>query len=424
VAGCGGSVQGVRVLEAAFKGSAVHGVRVLEAAFKGSESLKLWCRARGGGRLGRMTMQTGMPTGSTATMTLLKNADVYAPEHLGHQHILIGGGTILWMGTEELSFPKYLGVEVIDLEGRRVIPGLIDGHCHITGGGGEAGPASKIAAPLAESYLKAGVTTVVGVLGTDDVTRSTAELVAAVRSLRAQGVNAYCHTGGYHLPLTTLTGSVRSDIVNVDCIIGVGEVAISDHRSSQPTLQELLRIAADAHVAGLMTGKAGILHLHVGDGPRGLELIREALTVSEIPARVFNPTHVNRRKDLFHEAIALVKEFGCYIDITDFPVAEGEDAYSAADALEIYWESGAPGDRVTVSSDGGGCLPVFDAEGRVARMDVGDCSGLMRTVGELANRGHSLQESIRVFSSNAAAYLCLRTHGSIRLRHAAEYSVL
>lgn len=347
-------------------------------------------------------------------MRLLLNADVYAPEHLGHQHILIGGGTILYIGADRPSFPAYLGVEEIDLEGRRVIPGLIDGHCHITGGGGEAGPASKVPAPLAESYRKAGVTTVVGVLGTDDVTRSTAELVAAARALRAQGINAYCHTGGYHLPLTTLTGSVRSDIVHIDCIIGVGEVAISDHRSSQPTLQELLRIAADAHVAGLMTGKAGILHLHVGDGPRGLELIREALTVSEIPARVFNPTHVNRRKALFHEAIALVKEFGCYIDITDFPVAEDEDAYSAADALEIYWESGAPLDRVTVSSDGGGCLPVFDASGQVVSYDVGDCGALMRTVGVLIQRGYALDQILTVCGTNVRSLLRLISAGTIR----------
>ncbi len=350
---------------------------------------------------------------TTSAMTLLLNGDVYAPEHLGHQHILIGGGTILYIGNERPSFPKYLGVEEIDLEGRRVIPGLIDGHCHITGGGGEAGPASKVPAPTAESYRKAGVTTVVGVLGTDDVTRSTAELVAAARALRAQGINAYCHTGGYHLPLTTLTGSVRSDIVNIDCIIGVGEVAISDHRSSQPTLQELLRIAADAHVAGLMTGKAGILHLHVGDGPRGLELIREALTVSEIPARVFNPTHVNRRKALFHETIALVKEFGCYIDITDFPVAEGEDAYSAADALEIYWESGAPLDRVTVSSDGGGCLPVFDTEGRVVSMEVGDSGALVRSIRTLESRACHLSNVLVPLTINAASLLRLSNVGAL-----------
>jgi len=237
--------------------------------------------------------------------------------------------------------------------------------------------------------------------------------VAGVRALRAQGINAWCHTGGYHLPLTTLTGSVRSDIVNIDCIIGVGEVAISDHRSSQPTSNELLRIAADAHVAGLMTGKAGILHLHVGDGTRGLELVREALSVSEIPARVFNPTHVNRRKALLHEAIALVKEFGCYIDITDFPVAEGEDAYSAADALEVYWESGAPVDRVTVSSDGGGCLPVFGGDGQVVSYEVGDCSALMRTVRELVRRGHALEAVLPAFTQNAAALLRMQAVGGV-----------
>ena len=79
------------------------------------------------------------------------NGDVFAPAPLGHQNILIGGGTILRMGTEKLSFPSYLDVEMVHLEGRRVMPGLIDGHCQISGGGGEAGPTPKVAAPLAES---------------------------------------------------------------------------------------------------------------------------------------------------------------------------------------------------------------------------------------------------------------------------------
>jgi beta-aspartyl-dipeptidase (metallo-type) len=351
----------------------------------------------------------------TDGVTLICNADVYAPEHLGIQHLLLGGGRILWMGAAPLSLAPQLNATVVDLAGRRLIPGLIDAHCHITGGGGEAGPASKVAAPLAASYRAAGVTTVVGVLGTDDVTRSTSELVAAARALCAQGIAAWCHTGGYHLPLTTLTGSVRSDIVNIDRIIGVGEVAISDHRSSQPTLSEVLRIAADAHVAGLMTGKAGILHLHVGDGARGLELIREALQVSELPARVFNPTHVNRRKALFDEAIALAQHHGCTVDITAFPVADGEDAWSAADALERYWESGAPADRVTVSSDGGGCLPTFDADGRVVAMDVGDCSALMATVHELVKRGHDLARVLPPFTSSVGTLLRLGGAGRIRV---------
>ena len=82
----------------------------------------------------------------------------------------------------------------------------------------------------------------------------------------------------------------------------MGEVAISDHRSSQPSLDEILRLASEAHVAGLMTGKAGIVHFHLGDGERGLSMIRDCLETSEIPPRVFNPTHVNRNKALFEEA--------------------------------------------------------------------------------------------------------------------------
>ena len=123
-----------------------------------------------------------------------------------------------------------------------------------------------------------------------------------------------CKCRGHH---ATLTGSVRSDIVHIDCIIGVGELALSDHRSSQPTFDELLRLASEAHVAGLMTGKAGIAHLHMGDGERGLSMVARALNESEIPPRVFNPTHVNRKKALFEEACVLSKQ-GCAIDVTAF----------------------------------------------------------------------------------------------------------
>src|SRR5215208_5947207 len=261
-------------------------------------------------------------------MELLRNADLYDPRARGRSHLLIGGERILWIGADEPELPASLGVTSRDLEGRRVIPGLIDCHVHLTGGGGEAGMHTRVP-PLQLSRLTTGgVTTAVGLLGTDDTVRSPAELVAKARGLIAEGLSAYCYTGGYHVPPVTVTGSVRQDIVSIDLILGVGELAISDHRSSQPTLDELLRIAGDAHVAGLMTGKAGIVHLHVGDGARGLELVRRALDESELPASVFNPTHVNRRKELFEEAMALT-ERGCVIDITAFPVAEGEDAWSA-----------------------------------------------------------------------------------------------
>jgi beta-aspartyl-dipeptidase (metallo-type) len=253
-------------------------------------------------------------------MLLLKDAEVYAPARLGRRSLLVGGGRVLWMGERAPDLPAPLRAEVdtIDLQGRRLIPGLIDGHVHICGGGGEAGFRSRVPAQPLSHYTSAGVTTVLGLLGTDDVARGPQELLATVYALREEGLNAYALAGGYHLPVATLTGSLRGDLVFLEPLVGVGELAISDHRSSQPRLDELLRIASDAHVAGLMTGRAGIVHLHLGDGDRGLELVRQALETSELPARVFNPTHVNRRRALFDEAVALARR-GCVVDMTASP---------------------------------------------------------------------------------------------------------
>jgi beta-aspartyl-dipeptidase (metallo-type) len=356
-------------------------------------------------------------------MKLIRNASVFAPEPLGQQNLLVAGGQIVWIGSDIDALPASLGAEVCDLEGRMLLPGLIDGHAHITGGGGESGFRSRVP-PLSPGHFScAGVTSVVGVLGTDDTTRDTRGLVAQANALREEGINAWCHTGGYHVPPVTLTGSVREDIVFLDPVIGVGELAISDHRSSQPTLDELLRIAGDAHVAGIMTGKAGIVHLHLGDGTRGLQLVNNALDTSEIPARVFNPTHVNRRRALFAEAMELARR-GCTIDITAFPVEDGEDAYSAEEALLQYLDAGLPANRVTVSSDGGGCLPHFNEHGEIVRMDVGQSACLLAALQAMLLAGQPVERILPAFTANVADLLRLRSKGRIRVGLDADLVVL
>jgi beta-aspartyl-dipeptidase (metallo-type) len=344
-------------------------------------------------------------------LQLLANAHVHAPTDLGIRNLVIGGERILGFvnDPDDVSAP---GMEVFDLEGRPVIPGLIDGHAHITGGGGEDGFATRVPTVPLSRFTRAGVTSVVGVLGTDDTTRSTRGLVAQAGALNEEGLSAWCHTGGYHVPPVTLTGSVRDDIVFVGPIIGVGELAISDHRSSQPTLDELLRIASDAHVAGLITRKAGIVHLHLGDGERGLALVHDAIRTTELPARVFNPTHVNRRAALFDEALDLARR-GCYVDVTAFPVGEDDPAIAAPDAILRYLEAGCPADRITVSSDGGGCLPVFNAEGELVAMDIGTPAGLPETLRALLDAGLPLDAALPAFTSNAARLLRLRGKGRI-----------
>jgi beta-aspartyl-dipeptidase (metallo-type) len=360
-------------------------------------------------------------------MLLIRNADVFAPRPLGVQDLLLGGSRVLWMGPAcelpALPAPLRAVTAILDLDGARLIPGLVDGHVHITGGGGEAGFRTRVPAVPLSRFTTSGVTTVIGLLGTDDIARSPRELLAAVYALREEGLNAWAYTGGYHVPPATLTGSVQSDLVFIDAFLGVGEVAISDHRSSQPTLDELLRLAAAAHVAGMMTGKAGVLHLHVGDGPRGLEAIRRALAASELPPRVFQPTHVNRRRALLDEAVALAKQ-GCTVDITAFPVIKGDDAYSAAEAVQRYLASGAPPAQVTVSSDAGGCLPCFDADGRVGSMDVGSAGALVQTLRELVASGLPLDQALPAFTSNPAGLLRLKGKGSIAVGSDADLVAL
>ena len=355
-------------------------------------------------------------------LELLTHAQVFAPEPLGLRHLLVAGGRIVWMGEGLPALPAVLGARVRDLGGRRLVPGFIDAHVHLTGGGGEAGAHTKVPPLSLSRFTRGGVTSVVALLGTDDASRHPRELVTAVQALRNEGLSAWCYTAGYHVPPVTITGSVRHDLAAIECIIGV-KCAISDHRSSQPTLDELLRLASEAHVGGVMTGKAGVLHLHVGDGPRGLALIWKALEATELPPRVFNPTHVNRRKALFEEAIELARR-GCNVDITAFPVAEGEDAWPADAALLRYLDAGAPPERVTISSDGGGCLPVFDGDGRVASMEVGDPGALARTLRALLDAGQPLERVLPAFTSNPARLLRLARKGSIAVGNDADLVAL
>jgi beta-aspartyl-dipeptidase (metallo-type) len=356
-------------------------------------------------------------------LTLLRNAEVFAPEPRGRQDLLVGGDRIVAMAPRLPVLPADLAREE-DLDGRTVIPGLIDAHVHVTGGGGESGPASRVAPLEAKALALAGVTTAVGVLGTDGTTRTIASLVARTLGLRAEGLSAWCYTGSYELPLQTLTGSVRKDIVFIDPIVGVGELAVSDHRSSQPTLDELLRVASDAHVAGMMSGKAGLLHLHLGDGARGLDLVRRALDTSELPARVFHPTHVNRQRRLFDEAIALTAR-GVTIDVTAFPPGPLDDpGLSAADAIARFLDTGCPTGRLTCSSDGGGCLPVFDADGRMTSMDVGRPTTLLDTLREVVARGRSLGDVLPVFTSNVASLFRFARKGRIAVDADADLVVL
>lgn len=337
---------------------------------------------------------------------LVRNADVHAPAGIGVRDILCVAGRIVAMGDSIDAGALPFACEVLDAEGAAVAPGFVDCHVHVTGGGGEGGFATRTPELSLAATFEAGVTSVVGVLGTDGVARDMEALVAKIYGLRERGLSAWCLSGSYRVPPCTLTGDLMRDIMMIEPIIGAGEVAISDHRSSKPTAAEFARIAAEARVAGMLSGKAGIVNVHMGDAPAGFAPLREAVSGGDLPRSQFLPTHCARSEALFAEALAWVAAGGS-IDLT-------ADGGRCAESYLRALESGASPDRITMSSDGQGSLPVFDADRRLVRMDVGTCASLADTLRALVEgAGLALEKALIPVTSAPAAILKLRGKGVV-----------
>jgi beta-aspartyl-dipeptidase (metallo-type) len=346
---------------------------------------------------------------------LIKNGDVYAPEHLGTRDVLIIGEKIGCIGDAiQLDLPPYLPLEVIDARGMYVLPGFIDGHVHLTGGGGEGGFRSRTPEIFLSSLIRGGVTTVIGCLGTDCVTRSPESLYAKAKGLEEEGITTYMFTGAYRIPIPTLTGSPMKDILLIDKVVGAGEVAISDHRSSQPSLEELKRLAADIRVGGILAGKAGVLNIHLGDGPGGLHLLRELLATSEIPASQFLPTHLNRNERLFLEGIAYAKGGG-FIDLTcSDPTYLEEGDVKASRGLKRCLDAGVSPRHITFTSDGQGSLPIFNERRECVRMGIGQVSALFAEVRDAVRQeGVELETALGVITRNPAELFKLKGKGRL-----------
>src|SRR5688572_1466095 len=241
--------------------------------------------------------------------TLIENGEVYSPKPLGRQPVLLAHDKIVKIGGISPDAVKALGVEVetIDASGCYVTPGLIDPHQHLLGGSGEKGFASQTPEISASEIVSAGITTVVGCLGADTTMKTFPGLLAKVKGLKEEGLNAYMWSGGYNVPPKSITASIRDDIMFIDEVVGCGEVAIADERSMGPTAQELSRIVHDTHVGGMLSGKAGVTHFHVGSGEDRLALIRELIDKHGVSPEWIWAAHITRSKELMKEAIELAK---------------------------------------------------------------------------------------------------------------------
>lgn len=335
---------------------------------------------------------------------LIKNADVYAPEHIGSRDLFIAGGKIVAMEPElDVKLP---GLEVIDAKGAVVTPGLIDQHIHVTGGGGEGGWKSRCPELVFSELVRAGVTTFLGVSGTDSMSRSIENLLAKVRGLKEEGASGWMWTSNYSYPVTTITGSVKTDMFAIPEVLGV-KIALGDHRSSFPSMEQVRAIVADVRVAGMLTGKTGFLHVHLGDFPSSFDIF-EGIVNSGLPIKHIRPTHVARHPEVFRRAMEFAKKGGM-IDVTT-----GGGCYmgTAADAVKMALENGVPLDRITMSSDGHGSMPRFNEQGEMVGLATGKINCDFEAVQDLA-RAYGLETALRPMTTSIARALCLPGKGEV-----------
>ena len=361
-------------------------------------------------------------------MKLIRQIDVYAPEYLGKKDVLVAGNKIIALEDQLSGGYEELIVEEISGEGKLLTPGFIDAHFHILGGGGEGGYHNRTPEVTLSQLTTAGVTTVVGCIGTDGEGRDMTALISKARGLEAEGLTTYVYVGSYRLPVKTVTDSLIKDFLTIDKIIGIGEIAVSDHRSSQPTFDEFARAVADARVGGMLSGKAGIMNVHLGGGSRKLELLNRVVEETEIPITQFYPTHANRTTELLVACIEFAKKGGTI----DFTASEDPDFWEKTDgevrfskALKQLLEAQVSLDNFTLTSDGQGSLPYFDQENHFIGMGVGSAKSLLVGIKEAVQKEDiPLEIALRAVTSNPARVLKLDQKGRIAVGKDADLCLL
>jgi beta-aspartyl-dipeptidase (metallo-type) len=344
-------------------------------------------------------------------MILIKNARVYAPESLGIKDILIEGGKIAFIG-DNLRPPGNLECRVLEAGGKYAFPGLVDAHVHIAGAGGEGGPETRTPEIQINTLVRAGITTVVGCLGTDGITRPVESVLMKVKAIRAQGLSAWMYTGAYQVPTPTITGEVGRDLALIDEVIGAGEIALSDHRSSTPTTAELIRLVAQVRVGAMLGGKAGLVNIHMGDARDPFRPIHDAVAGSELGYKQFYPTHCNRNAWIFEDALDYGKKGWIDLTSSSYPYFP-DDEVKPSRAMKALLDDGVPLGHITMSSDAHGSLPGFDGEGNLVRLEMGMPDSLLAEVRDALDEGVELPDALSTVTRNPASLLKLSGKGRI-----------
>lgn len=339
---------------------------------------------------------------------LIKNAHVFAPEDLGVVDVLMVAEQIVAVGPDLSS--NLPNTEVIDAKGMIMTPGFFDQHIHVTGGGGEGGPKTRTPELVLSELVECGTTSIVGLSGTDFITRSMSNLLAKVRALQSEGVSAWMYTSNYHFPSFTLTDSVANDLFMIPEVLGV-KIALGDHRCSFPTTQEVLHLLTDIRVAGMLSGKTGFLHIHTGSIPNSAFDIYDEIVDRGFPIQHIRPTHCCRIRHVFDRAIEFARKGG-WIDITTGASCCFENpALAIMEALD----SGIDPTHVTISSDGHGSVPRFNEQGVMVGLGVGGVACNLKEIKRMiCDYNVPIEKALPVITKNVGLALGLPNQGVIK----------
>ena len=363
------------------------------------------------------------------SILLIKNGDVYAPEHQGKKDILVINERIIYIDQNILTSALNgidKNVKIIDASKCIVIPGHIDQHVHINGAGGEGGPQYRTPPLQFSEFVKAGITSVVGVLGTDGFARSLKALLMKARALEQEGISTWIYTGAYEYPSPTITESILSDLILIDKVIGL-KIALSDHRASHPTLDEFRRATSETRAGGVLAGKAGVIHIHMGSERQGLSYLFDIIRNTEIPIEQFAPTHLNKKdEELFRQVVEFGK-IGGFIDLTAGVSEEEKSSHSIkpGKAIKELLKNGISIEKITISSDGNGSLPKFNEKKEFMGMSIASVSSLHKEfINMVKEDKFSIEEAIHVTSTNIAKHLKLDKKGEIKTGKDADLIML
>ena len=353
------------------------------------------------------------------SILLIKDGDVYASEHKGEKDILVINDKIVYIDQNILTSALNVidkNIKIIDASKCIIIPGYIDQHVHINGAGGEGGPQYRTPPIQLSELVKAGITSVVGLLGTDGFARSLKALLMKARALEQEGISTWIYTGAYQYPSPTITESILSDIILIDKVIGV-KIALSDHRASHPTVDEFIKVTSEARAGGILAGKAGVVHIHMGGEKQGLSYLFDIIRNTEIPVEQFAPTHLNKKDEEFFWQVVEFGKMGGYIDLTA-DVSEEEKSsenIKPGKAIKRLLKNGVLIEKITISSDGNGSIPKFNEKKEFVGMRIASVSSLHKEfINMVKEEKFSIEEAIHLTSTNIAKHLKLDKKGEIR----------